>query len=280
MNVVFGATGLVGCFIFEHLVRHGLPVVAVSRRPQSGPHWAVADLVDEQTLKFNELTTIFCATNARTFALALPHLLRALPKRVVVISSTSVFTKLDSKDPDERQSIFDLVEAERRIIDLCAAAGTEWTILRPTLIYREGHDKNVTQIARMIRRLRFLPLYGSAGGLRQPVHAEDLALGAIAAAQSPSAANRAYCTTGRETMTYREMVGRIFDGVGLPRRLIPLPPVVWKIAFALARPIYPGVTPLMGARMLKDMAFDSSYAFLDFGWRAREFRPRFEDFSE
>jgi nucleoside-diphosphate-sugar epimerase len=276
VNVVFGARGMVGSFIFARLLHEGQPVVAVSRTGQNGPHWAVADLALPNTIKLPEVTTVFCAANARTFSFALPHILHARPKRVVVISSTSVFTKKTCEDLDERQSIRELAEAEGRISSLCVDAGVEWTILRPTLIYMEGRDRNVTQIAGLIRRLRFMPLYGSASGLRQPVHAEDLALGSIAAARSKAAVNRAYCTVGGETLSYREMVGRIFDGLGMTRRLITLPPLVWEAAFALTRPFYPGVTAAMGARMLKDMAFDSSPASTDFGWRARAFRPCFQ----
>jgi hypothetical protein len=71
------------------------------------------------------------------------------------------------------------------------------------------------------------------------------------------------------------MVGRILDGLSRPRRLVSLPPIVWKTAFAIARPIYPHVTPVMGERMLKDLAFDSSAAISDFGWRSRKFLPSF-----
>jgi hypothetical protein len=58
--------------------------------------------------------------------------------------------------------------------------------------------------------VRFIPLVGGGTGLRQPVHAEDLAIGAIAAAASPAAANKVYCLPGAETLPYWEMIGRIF----------------------------------------------------------------------
>ncbi|WP_316235050.1 MULTISPECIES: NAD-dependent epimerase/dehydratase family protein [unclassified Bradyrhizobium] len=272
-SIVFGGTGMVGSFIVQRLRGAGDTgeVVCVSRRPAPGQTYG--DLTKPEELRLPRASTIFCATNARQFAKALPYI--EMPGRVVVISSTSVFTKLDSSDAEERQSIEELVEAERSIMELCERRGATWTILRPTLIYKEGRDNNVTQIARLVRRLRLMPLYGAATGRRQPVHAEDLADGAVSAARSPKAANQAYCTTGLETLTYREMVGRIFDGLGLPRVLLPLPPIAWKAAFAVARPLYPNVTPVMGERMLKDLAFDAAQACGDFGWKTRAFRPRF-----
>ncbi len=59
--------------------------------------------------------------------------------------------------------------------------GVEWVILRPTLIYGHGRDKNITEIARFIRRFGFFPLLGKANGLRQPIHVEDVAEACFAA---------------------------------------------------------------------------------------------------
>jgi len=121
-----------------------------------------------------------------------------------------------------------------------------------------------------------MPLVGGARGLRQPVHAEDLAIGAIAAASSAAAANKFYALPGGETLSYREMVGRIFDGLGRPRRTIPVPVSLWRAAFRLAKPLFPSANVAMGIRMTKDMTFDSTPATQDFGWHPRDFKPRFD----
>ena len=276
-NIVFGATGMVGGFIADHLTQEKEEVVAVSRSPR-GPgrvDWIMGDMTRPETINLPKADCVFCAANARVFARAIHQILRAAPRRVLVISSTSIFSKIDSDDEAERKSISELVEAEQSIIQACEANGTEWTILRPTLIYLEGRDRNITQIAKLVRKLRFMPLYGQAGGLRQPVHAEDLALGAVRAARATKAANMAYCTSGVETIPYREMVGRIFDSMRMPRRLVSFPPFLWEAAFAAARPFYPWVTTAMGQRMEKDLAFDSSAAKTDFGWECRPFAPSF-----
>jgi nucleoside-diphosphate-sugar epimerase len=276
-SVVFGATGMVGSSIAALLARSGDAVVAVSRSPRQsdGLSWTVADLTRPETIALPKADLVFCATNAIFFAKSIGPILESRPTRIVAISTTGVFTKHDSKDRAERASVSELMDAERTIIQGCEAAKVEWTILRPTLIYMEGRDRNVTEIAKLIRRLGFMPLYGAATGLRQPVHAEDVAVGAISAAHSSRAANAAYSITGPETISYREMVGRIFDGMSRPRRLVSLPPIMWKSAFALAQLAYPEVNQMMGERMLKDMAFDSSSAKSDFGWSGRNFAPTF-----
>ncbi|CCD89992.1 Conserved protein of unknown function; putative NAD-dependent epimerase/dehydratase [Bradyrhizobium sp. ORS 285] len=274
VSLILGGTGMVGSYIFDHLARTDEEVISLSRHPRRGQLYG--DVTQPDTLRVQHADTIYCATNPRPLSRSLPHLLEAAqPERLVVISSTSVFSKVDSRDTIERQSIAELIQAESAICEECERRNVAWTILRPTLIYSEGRDRNISQIARVIRRIRCFPLYGAASGLRQPVHAEDLAIGAIAAAKSKRAANRAYCTTGTETLTYREMAGRVFDSLSIRRRLVSLPPMAWKAAFWIAKPVYPHVTSVMGERMNKDLAFDFSPAIEDFGWRAREFRPVF-----
>jgi nucleoside-diphosphate-sugar epimerase len=196
--------------------------------------------------------------------------------RAIVFSSTSVLTKLDSEVVAEREKLQALADAEKEIAAACEQHNVGWTILRPTLIYAEGRDTNITPLSRLIRRFGFMPLVGGATGLRQPVHAEDLAIGAISAAASSAAVNKVYSLPGGETMAYREMIGRIFDGLRLPRRTVAVPALLWRASFVLAKPLFPGANVAMGTRMMKDMAFDAAPATSDFGWNPRAFRPVFD----
>ena len=112
--------------------------------------------------------------------------------------------------------------------------------------------------------------------MRQPVHAEDLAIGAIAAATSAAAVNNTYALPGGETLAYREMIGRIFDGMRLPRRTISVPPLLWRAGFMLAKPLFPGANVAMGTRMMKNITFNATPAILDLGWEPRGLNPVFD----
>ncbi len=137
-----------------------------------------------------------------------------------------MITKQDTEIEAEREMIKRLADAGARIAAVCKQHNVDWTILRPTLIYAEGRDTNITPLSRLVRRFGFMPLVGGAPGSRQPVHAEDLVIGALAAASSRAAINKFYSLPGGETLTYREMIGRIFDGLGMPRRTISVPPLL------------------------------------------------------
>jgi nucleoside-diphosphate-sugar epimerase len=281
-SLVIGATGLVGGHILRHLLLAGQRPLALSRSRQSAAEvdWFCGDLARPAEFKFPSFTTLYCTADAILLADALPHLLHPLLKRVVVFSSTSVMTKLDSEVAAERELLSNLAEAERKIASACEQRGIGWTILRPTLIYDAGHDTNITPLSRLIRRFGFMPLVAGGRGLRQPVHAEDLAIGAIAAAASPDAVNKVYSLPGGETLTYREMIGRVFDGMRLPRRTVSVPIVIWRGLFMFAKPLFPGANVAMGTRMAKDLVFDPTPAVLDFGWHPRAFNPVFDPGSE
>ena len=277
-SLILGATGLVGGYIVEHLVRAGERPLALSRSPQTRPgiNWFCGDLSKPDTLRFPSVATLYCTADATLLPAALPYLFNPSLKRAVIFSSTSVITKLDSEVAAEREKLKKLADAEEEIATACERNNVAWTILRPTLIYAEGRDTNITPLSRLIRRFGIMPLVGGAPGLRQPVHAEDLATGAIAAASSPAAANKFYSLPGGETLSYREMIGRIFDGLRKPRRPVPVPVFVWRAGFLFVKPLFPTANVAMGTRMMKDMIFDAAPAKRDFGWNPRAFKPVFD----
>lgn len=200
-------------------------------------------------------------------------------QHVVVLSSTSRFTKSGSSDPEERTIATKLANAEMRVQEWAENRGMEWVILRPTLIYGLGRDKNITEIARFIRRFGFFPLFGKANGLRQPIHVQDVANACIAALKSPSAANKAYNLTGGEILTYREMVMRVFIAFGYRPRVLTVPLWIFSLAVNILRYLlrYRSWTTIMAKRMNQDMVFDHTDATRDFGFNPKQFLLNSDD---
>jgi uncharacterized protein YbjT (DUF2867 family) len=279
-SIVLGGSGIVGGHIVSKLVMAGERPLAISRSPRADKRavqWIQGDLTQPEALQLPRITTVYCTAHSLLLAKALPSLFSDELRRVVLFTSTSIVTKLNSDIPAEREGLQRLAEGEQQTIDMCTRMGVGWTVLRPTMIYDEGRDANVSRLARLIQKVGVMPLAGGGSGLRQPVHAEDLAIGALNAASSDAAKNNVYALPGPEAIAYREMVGRIFDGLGKPRRIIAVPPVLWRAAFALAAPLLPNANAAMGERMAKDMVFDPAPAVRDFGWSPRGFHPQFKD---
>lgn len=275
-SLVIGGSGKVGGYIVKHLVAAGEMPFALSRQKRSSPgvNWVTGDL--RLPLVLPQTDVIYCTASAVLLADALSRIAdpRRL-KRIVVFTTTSVMTKTDSEVETERKICADFIEAEATIRSFCENHGIGWTILRPTLVYDEGRDRNVSRLASVIRNFGIMPVVSGATGLRQPVHAEDLALAAIAAARMVPAMNAVYVLAGTETITYAEMIGRIFDGLGKRRLLIHVPASIWRLMFKVVSPFFPGFNVAMGMRMSKDMIFDTTSAQRDLDWHPRDFRPRF-----
>ncbi|NEW96082.1 NAD-dependent epimerase/dehydratase family protein [Rhodopseudomonas sp. BR0G17] len=275
---VIGATGMVGGAIVRRLIAEGAQPVGLSRQarpPADGVRWIAGDLGDLSRVPLPPLDLVFATAPVGRVADAVPVLAAAGMTRLVVFTSTSIETKWDTPDPDERAFIRDWGAGEARVIAACAAHNVGCTVLRPTLIYLEGRDGNVSRIAGLIRRFRFFPLMAGGEGLRQPVHADDLAAAAVAAAARPHAIGKTYNLPGGETLTYREMVGRIFDGLGLPRIIVPVPDWAWRMILPVAVKVLPGLSATMATRMAKNMTFDVGPAAADLGFQPRRFRPQF-----
>lgn len=271
---VLGASSFVGRRLCQQLVRNGFSVHAFSRRdmPNNGPiSWrSYGESESEPHEKVDcviSLVPIWCLSQRFLTIKALN------PKRVVALSSTSRFTKAISSNPKDAKLAQSIANAEDQLQDFCTRLGIEYVILRSTMIYGEGQDRNVTAIAQFIERYRFFPILGAGSGLRQPVRSTDVAIALLCASVSPAAAGNSYQITGGETLTYREMVLRIF--AALERK-----PVIPSVPAWLVRAFIPllrfGPHRVMmlagvGERMNVDMTFDCSAARQDLGFIPRPF---------
>lgn len=269
--LILGASSLVGGFLLPRLEAAGLPFTAVSRQPHDC--WLQADLATpEGPAALPPAPIVICLAPAWVLPEALETLKANGMKRLIAFSSTSVVTKAASPIESERKTARDLDRGEAAV----RSSGVDWTILRPTLIYAEGRDGNISRLASIIRRFGMIPLSGRASGLRQPVHADDLAFAVLQVLASPATHGRDYDLSGSETLSYRAMVERIFKALGKRPRIITVPPALWRAAFSLAAPLLPGATGEMGVRMERDLVFVNRKATADFGWKPRGFDPKFD----
>ncbi|MGC1303476.1 MAG: NAD-dependent epimerase/dehydratase family protein [Caulobacteraceae bacterium] len=276
--LVLGATSLIGRYLLADLRSQDRPFVAISRKPPAdgGSEWLRDDLTrDGLTGRLPRAEVALSLSPIWLLPPALPALAAAGVKRIVAFSSTSRATKANSPVAEERAVAARLAAGEDQTASFCEANGITWTVLRPTLIYSEGEDANVSRLASLIRRFQVLPLSGFGGGLRQPVHAGDLAQAALAVIEREPTFNRTYDLPGGETLTYRVMAERVFEGLGRTPRIVTVPPPLWRFGLKLMGSRLPGATAAMGSRMGEDLAFDPAPARRDFDWSPRPFRPIF-----
>ena len=269
---ILGGASFLGERLIPLLLQSGFEVTSFtrdsSRLSSSAMTWRHID--DWPRLEFD-----VCVCLAPIWALPeyLERLARSKVKRIVALSSTSRYTKCESPDLAERALADRLAESESLLEHWARDLGVEWVVLRPTLIYGLGRDKNISEVARFTRRFGFFPLAGGGTGLRQPIHADDLAQVCLRALTAPAVVSGGYNLSGGEVLSYRAMVIRIFEAQRRPVRIVSIPVVFLRLAISMARclPRYRHLSAAMASRMVEDLVFDHSDAQCQFGFLPRPF---------
>lgn len=277
---IIGATSFVGNSLLTKLAEQGRPVVALTRKhpPISTPlvNWVN---IEQLSLLSTPIKHWILLAPIWAMPAYFPLMERLGAQSVVSLSSTSVITKRNSKDIVEHTTIARMLDAEKALEVWASSAGIRWAVLRPTLIYGHGKDKNLSEIARIIRKTRLFPLLGAAAGQRQPVHVDDVAYACLAALARPASSQSIYTLSGAEILPYHEMVRRVFLALALKPLFVHIPATVfeWAVKALQLIPRYRSWTPSMAERMNLDMAFSHEDAARDFGFNPRGFNLSRDD---
>lgn len=285
--LVTGASGFVGQRILQLLCASGEVhrIVALSRTSArswpDGTEWLQTDLAaapPPPTAFYSHVSGPAVWIHTAPLPLVsnfLPLIGGGHIRRCVAIGTTSLFAKADSPSVSERNTMREYRAAEDTMVRCCEQQNVPWTLLRPTMVYDGHHDRNVAFIAKFIRRFGFFPMAGPGDGKRQPLYADDLAQACVTVLGVAATFNRAYNLSGGETLTYRQMVERIFTALGRKPRVFNLPLPLFHVGFAMLRllPRYRYLNTAMIARMSDDLVFDHSEAGRDFAFRPSAFLP-------
>ncbi|HEX7340472.1 MAG TPA: hypothetical protein VF271_11140, partial [Rhodanobacteraceae bacterium] len=181
-TVVFGASGLIGQFLLPRLAARGVAVTAVSRGEHAatpGTTWLRGALPDKVPALPASVEAIVCVGPLDHFSHWLERAAVAGSPAIVAMSSMSALSKRDSPLAAERELSQRLRDSEARLLARARVLGGTCTIVRATLIYG-GPGGSLEKMAAQARRRRVF-LLPRGNGLRQPVHADDLAATVVAA---------------------------------------------------------------------------------------------------
>lgn len=283
MIIVLGASSQIGYFLLQRLSRAYLPALAISRRP--APSWGMfrdaiwlqQDLEDEPLRSDGHV--LFSLGTLRHAAQAVAGMPRL--RQVVAISSSSVITKRDSDEAAEQAVVAELESAEQALQTLCEQRQIALTLLRPTLVYGCGMDQNLSRVIAWLRRRSWMPIAAGATGLRQPVHADDIAQLCVQCLDLGPRASGCFALGGATQLTYRDMLRLTAKAANLKLRLIPLPMAVLAPILNLLKrmPSLQGLNGAMIQRQRVDLLVDDAPARLHLHWRPREFQPTIEHFT-
>ena len=276
-----GASSDAGAAVIHRLrSKNEIPCIAITRNPRRGAgrgavrilsteYFEKAPLDDLPLFRsWLQLAPIWTWRNFETV------FRRGKPTRIVALSSTSVVTKADSDDPKEKAVVEALQDGERGLSRFAIRCKASVAILRPTMIYGGPRNRNINLLRRWIRWFRFFPLVGEGSGERQPVHADEVA-DACLAALARDGVSGVYTIAGGEVLSYRDMVLRVFESLGIKPRIVTLSRGTADILVRLTGKL-PGLDMLSGQmldRLDRDQSFSNASASRDFDFRPGPFNP-------
>ncbi|MHB9024577.1 MAG: NAD-dependent epimerase/dehydratase family protein [Armatimonadota bacterium] len=232
-----GGTGFVGGHIRQALRQAGYEIVALTRRPQppeAGVTWATGDL-DEVDALVDHLdgaqAVVHLAgiikehgeqTFQRVYVHGTAHVLEAM--RRLRISRLLHMSALGT-GPKSTTGYF---QAKWKAEELVRAAGIDYTIFRPSIIFGPG-DGFVNLLATQLRRLPITPVVGKGYYRLAPISIHAVAAAFVQALQlnGPTLA-KTFELCGPEVLTYRQILDSISACLGLRKARIYLP--VWFVS--------------------------------------------------
>lgn len=183
--------------------------------------------------------------------------------RAIFVSTTAVFTRLNAGTKQLR------LQAE----DAIKRSPLQWTILRPTMIYGDSDDRNIFRFLTTLNKYPIFFVPGPGSALQQPVHVLDLSRAIISAFMSPKTIGNEYNISGKEPLSFNDMIHQALEFLNVRRKIIHLP---WKPIALGCRLIEkyqkkPFLKEEQILRLLEDKAFSHQDAHRDFSFTPRSF---------
>jgi nucleoside-diphosphate-sugar epimerase len=309
LNVVTGATGLLGSHVAEQLVERGERVRALVRPTSDttflsalGVELAVGDLGDLASVRraVDGADVVYhCAAKVgdwgpwRLFQEqiidATRNLLDACQTvgvgRVLHVSSITVYghprprgERFTEDEPlAQNLWVWDYYcRAKIRAEELCRAYPGAWTVVRPSWIYGPRDRTTLPRVLRAIAAGR-VAVIGHGDNLLNVVYAGDVADGIIRAANYPEARGQAYNLSSEGEVTQRQFLDLLTDALGRPRvrRHFPFRLAFWGgfLAEAIGRAIRlgrpPHITRYAVSLIGRSTRFSVERARTQLGWTPR-----------
>jgi nucleoside-diphosphate-sugar epimerase len=172
-------------------------------------------------------------------------------ERLVLVSSLRRFSLVPDPTVDE------VVAAEALVLE----SQLPWVLLRPSMIYGPGDDRNISRLATGLRRRRILPIPGQGCYLHQPVYVEDVVAAILAAAAKPGIDHRSYALAGLEPLSYDALVDAVGAAIGVRPFKIHLP--LWLVLCGLGAARGLGLRPAVDRAQVLRLQEDKAYSIAE-----------------
>ena len=189
--------------------------------------------------------------------------------RAILIHTTGIYSNF--KDASQGYK-----EVERKVLEMTSNSDcpTKVTILRPTMIYGDLCDSNMSKFIKMIDKLRIMPVINGGKNLIQPVNARDLGKAFYSVLMSPEkTASKAYDLSGEKPIQMIEVFKLIRDNLDKKRNFISVPLGFGVLLAKIAKVLTLGKLDYIEKvkRMSEDRSYSHKEAKNDFNYKPMSF---------
>ncbi len=280
MLLVAGITGHTGRYFLQELIDHKYegPIRCIVRETSETSMLDNSGLniekvygdihdeafLDEITKGVDEIVHII---NVRHTLRVLKAAIKNDVKRIVSVHTTGIFSKF-------RIASEEYVIIEKEIKELLSKNDISMTILRPTMIYGDVCDRNMSKFIKMVDRFRVFPVINHGKSLIQPVNARDLGKAYYDVLMMPvEKAKSEYILSGEKSITMLEAFKLISNNLGKKTTFLSFPLGFGVIMARVLKGITLGKIDYVERvqRMSEDRSFSHEEATADFGYKPESF---------
>ena len=272
MLLVVGGTGYTGGYLVESLLQTGESVRCLVRSSSQtasleslGVELVTGDLEEPDGLAdaFDGVNALISAAHIKYASALIRESKKRDLKRAVFMSST---WRLSEFVTPEVESV---IAGEEAVL----ASGLDATLLRSSMIYGPGDDRNISRLRSYLKSRRVLPIFGSGEGLVQPVYVKDVVSAITAVIGRSGTIDKTYQLAGAKAMSYSEMIDTLCRKIGRSVLKVYIPffaaiPLV-QVYGMISKHAKVDVDQVR--RMREDRAFDISEAIADFAFQPSTF---------
>lgn len=192
-------------------------------------------------------------------------------RRVIFVHTTGIYSKYKMASEEYKKIEKEVIERAKDKIDI--------TILRPTMIYGDICDHNISKFIKMIDKMRIYPMIAGGKARIQPVNARDLGKAYYKALiHEEETKNKDYNLSGDTEIAIKEMLKMISSKLGKKTIFITVPMWISLIAAYALKIFSFGKVNIVEKvlRMDESRVFDYNKAKEDFGYLPSSFKEGLE----
>jgi len=282
MLLVTGITGHTGRYFLQELIDHKYegPIRCIVRSTSdtsmldnSGLNIekVYGDLNDKNFIKeaMNGVDKIMHIYNIHHSPMIVEAAIENNVGRAILVHTTGIYSNFKYASQGYK-------DVEKKVSELTSDpnCSTKITIVRPTMIYGDLCDSNMSKFIKMIDRLRIMPVINGGNSLIQPVNARDLGKAFYTVLMTPEkTAGKAYDLSGEKPLQMIEVFRLISDNLNKKTIFVSVPLGFGVVLAKIAKVLTVGKINYIERvqRMGEDRSYPHAEAKKDFNYNPMSF---------